>query len=131
MRKTCVLLLLILVSACASAGSKSSAESRTSRDLITRVQIEESNAANAYDLIQRARPEVLRPRGQTSIRSGPELPVVYVDGVRRGSPETLKQIRLTELDEIRFVSGTDATTRYGTGHGGGVIEIKTRHGQIG
>lgn len=131
MRKTGVMLLVILLSGCGSGGVKSSEAGRPNRDLITRAQLEESTATNVYDLVMRARPEVLRTRGTTSVRNSREIAVVYVDGVRRGSPEILKQLRLSEVEEIRFVNGPDATTRYGTGHGGGAIEIKTRFLQVG
>lgn len=119
---------LIAVTAC-SGKQSSSTGTRSSRDLITRAQIEQLNATDGYDIVQRLRSDVLRPRGATSIRSGPEMAVVYVDGVRRGTPDVLRQIRANEIEEIRFVSGTDATTRYGTDHGGGAIEVKTRSGR--
>lgn len=131
MRKTGILMLLIMLCGCGSGGVKSSEAPRSNRDLITRAQLEESTATNVYDLIQRARPEVLRTRGTTSIRNDRQIAVVYVDGVRRGSPDILKQFRLSDVEEVRFVNGPDATTRYGTGHGGGAIEIKTRIVQVG
>jgi hypothetical protein len=49
--------------------------------------------------------------------------------VRRGGPEALRQIRIQELEEIRFISATDATTRWGTDHAGGAIEVKLRRGK--
>lgn len=131
MRRIPWIVVVVLLTACSSTGVKSSAEPRGSRDVITREQLAESSAANVYDHIHRARPEALRARGQSSIRGGAEMPVVYIDGVRRGAPELLRQIRLNDVEEIRFVNGTDASTRYGLGHGGGVIDVRTRQGQRG
>jgi hypothetical protein len=39
---------------------------------------------------------------------------------------TLQQIRAIDVQEIRYLSATEATTPYGTGHVGGVIEVTTR-----
>ena len=118
---------LVVLAGC-SAGSGGTEAPRLRRDIITRGQIEEMNATDAFDVVQRVRPEFLRQRGQSSITGGEQLAVVYVDGVRRGGPEILRSLRTNEVEEIRFVNGTDATTRYGTDHGGGAIEVKSRRG---
>ena len=54
---------------------------------------------------------------------GPQDVVVYVDQTRMGGPNTLAQIPITDVKEIQHLSGTDATQRYGTGHGSGVIIV--------
>ena len=129
MRNVIPVVALVLTAACASGGAQS-AGPRVSRDLIVRAQIEQMNAQDAYEIVRRMRPEYLREqRGAASINSTtPLLAVVYIDGVRRGGPDVLRGMRPVEVEEIRFLSGTDATTRYGTDHGGGAIEIKSRHG---
>jgi hypothetical protein len=122
---------LVLSAACAAGGSGNAASPRSNRDLIVRSQIEQMSVQDAYEIVQRLRPEYLREqRGAASInRTSPLLAVVYIDGVKRGGPDTLRGLRPVEVEEIRFMSGTDATTRYGTDHGGGVIEVKSRHGR--
>jgi hypothetical protein len=55
----------------------------------------------------------------------PEPLIVYLNGVNAGGIGILEQIRAAEVREIRYVNGRDATTRYGTGHGGGVLEVRT------
>jgi hypothetical protein len=127
MRTMLSIAALVVLAGC-SAGTGGTEAPRLRRDLITRGQIEEMNATDAFDVVQRIRPEFLRQRGQSSITGGEQLAVVYVDGVRRGGPEILRTLRTNEVEEIRFVSGTDATTRYGTDHGGGAIEVKSRRG---
>jgi hypothetical protein len=57
------------------------------------------------------------------------MPLVYVNGVRYGEPQTLRNLRVQEVEEIRFISATDATTRWGTGHTGGVIEVMLRRSE--
>ena len=118
------LIVVVLLAACGGAGRQTTP--RSNRDVITREQIDQAQTSDAYILIQRLRPDYLRPRGGPSINRGAPLAVVYVDGVRRGDPGVLRNIRPDDVQEIRFHSSSDATTRWGTDHAGGVIEVLTR-----
>ena len=40
-----------------------------------------------------------------------------------GGPDMLQQIPITEFKEIRYLSATDATQRFGTGHTAGAIIV--------
>jgi hypothetical protein len=40
-----------------------------------------------------------------------------------GGPGTLAQIPITDVKEIQYLNGPDATQRYGTGHGSGAIIV--------
>lgn len=121
-----LILVLPLLLACGGRAANP-ASPRPNRDVVTREQIDQSAATDGYTLVQRMRPDYLRPqRGATSIRSPAQNAVVYVDGVRRGGPDVLRSLRTNDLEEIRFITGRDATTRWGTDHGGGVIDITTR-----
>ena len=51
---------------------------------------------------------------------------VYVDGARFGGIESLSLIQATPILEIRFLSASEATSRFGTGNSGGAIVITTR-----
>jgi len=114
---------LAWLAACASGGSGPAGR----RDVITYEQIQNVNVSTAMEVIERLRPEYVRGRGRTSF-DGPDtqLPVVYVDGVRAGGVDALRNISAHDVREIRYVNATDATTRYGTGHTGGVIEVRIR-----
>ncbi|HEX7048569.1 MAG TPA: TonB-dependent receptor plug domain-containing protein [Longimicrobiales bacterium] len=118
-------LLLASLAACASAPGGGSAGG--SRDVLTAAEISEHpDIRNAYDAVQRLRPLFLRQRGQTSIRNyGADQIKVYVDGVQAGGIEFLRQINITAVKVIRYLDARDATTRYGPGHAGGVIEVTT------
>lgn len=117
MRATLWLGLLAGAVAASAACAAASSSGRTSggRDVITREEFGGLVEANAYDAIQRLRPWWLRAQ-----RGGQE-PVVYLDNVRYGELDALRMVALENLREIRFISSTDATTRWGTGHTGGVI----------
>jgi outer membrane cobalamin receptor len=119
------LLLCLTLAGCATSNPTRSA---TSSDVISRADIEASSAANAYELVQELRPQFLRRRGQTSMRDpGSGYPVVYINDVRHGSLDVLYTIRLEEIDEIRYIGSSDATTRWGTGHTGGVIQVRANY----
>jgi hypothetical protein len=93
-------------------------------------EVERSTATNAYDLVSQARPNWLRGRGAPNLRGAPEvLPVVYIGTTRQGSAETLRAISIQGIQELRYINATSATTRYGEGHGGGVIEVVIRRRQ--
>lgn len=93
-------------------------------DLLTRADFEQTNANNAFEAIERLRPQWLRRRTTSSVTQ-PEgdYPLVYVDNVRAGDINVLPTIPIDDIGQIRFVNPADATTRWGTGVTGGVIEI--------
>lgn len=138
-----VLALLVLVAAgCASGGAAAStagegAEAQAARpvrgtlNLIPSAEVEAAGGdiLNAYDLVYRLRPSMMRYRNQTagSTSTGEVTgPVAYVDDVRLGALELLRTVMRASVKEIRFVSPTDATTRWGTGHSNGVVQVITK-----
>ena len=50
-------------------------------------------------------------------------PVVYVSWIRRGELRTLQNVNLDQVLRVEFIDALDATTRFGTGHSGGVIMV--------
>jgi hypothetical protein len=90
-------------------------------NFITYDQIAPLNVSNAADAIRRLRPNWLRSRAGIT-----EGPVVYVDAARRGGTRVLTTVSVEMIEDIRYLSGPDATTRLGTGHRGGAILIRTR-----
>lgn len=100
--------------------------SRVTPNLITREQLAGLEAISAYDAIQRLRPTWLQSRGPTSLSGGPTLPRVHINQSRSGSIDELRTIPVTEVERMEFKSASDATTEYGTGYPGGVIEVATR-----
>lgn len=119
------LLALLTLVACATT---TPARRGASSDILTLEEIQVSRAGNAYELLQELRPQFLRSRGAISVndpRAG--YPVVYVNDVLHGDLETLRSILVREIDEIRYISASDATTRWGTGHTGGVIQVRANY----
>jgi outer membrane receptor for ferrienterochelin and colicin len=122
-----VLFLASLVAwGCASSGNATS-RPMGSRNLITRGELEEMPALTAREAIERLHRDWLRGRtGTLRTATGRRYPEVFVDGRPFGSLDALSQFTTESIEEIRFISGPDATTRYGTGYPAGIIEIIIR-----
>ena len=107
--------------ACTSgSGGTAGSGTRSDPDLITREDLASVIAVTAYDAIQRLRPRWLQRTGRRGV------PRVVVARTQRTDVYELQRIRADDVESIRFVSGPDATTRYGTGFGGGAIEVTLR-----
>lgn len=114
------LVAVLLVTACAVSGTR-----RSSGSVLTRDEISSANGATAFEVLQELRPHFLRGRGPASgMNPTAAYPTVYVNDFRAGGLDALRSIRVAEIEEIRFISGSDATTRWGTGHGAGVIQVR-------
>lgn len=96
-------------------------------NLITQAEIEYANVGTAYEAIQRLRPRMLQRRLGSSTDKGEagEI-VVYLDEAKYGYPDQLNSIVASTIREIRYYSPSDATTKWGTGHTEGVIQVLTK-----
>lgn len=142
MRISTVIASLALVAGCASATAGPGGKN-VDRNLITADEIRGSSATNAYDVIARLRPQFLRTRGtiptggmtsrndagssQQGQLAGTVQIAVYLDDTVIGSVDALKQIESSAIEEIRYYSAADATTKWGTGNSAGAIQVITRH----
>ena len=127
-------LVVAVSSGCASGGASSGTSARSSRsqDVIVEAEIASRarDATNALQIIEQLRPQMLRSRGSSSLApsatSDDALPRVYVDDISYGNLNSLSNVNSTSIREIRFIKAGDATTRWGTGHTGGVILVTTK-----
>jgi hypothetical protein len=118
-------LLLVALTACASAGSTPAV--RRDSNLLTQQEIMASNEGNAYDAIASLRPLFLRSRGRTTINAeASDYATVFVDGQRYGDLNSLRGIVASQVIEARYLTGTEAVAKYGMRYGSGVIDIRTR-----
>lgn len=92
---------------------------------ITAVDIQANDGLRtALDAVRALRPQFLRTRPSGSVRNQQPVPiVVYVNGARRGGIAALDQIQARAVIEIYWLSGNDATTRFGTNHESGAILV--------
>lgn len=114
------LVLTLGVAGCAAGSGTRTDGPRGTTTRIIRAELEPVAQLDLFQAVQQLRPNWLRPRaGQTA--------QVLVDGNRQpGGLDNLRQYRAAEVEELRFLSSSDATTRYGTGFDGGAILITTR-----
>jgi hypothetical protein len=96
-------------------------------DVLTEDEFAGSAATDAYRLVQQYRPQWLRSRSPLTVLDPNAGQVqVFVNDVRWGHVSLLRDIRAQEVVEMRYLSAWEATSRYGTTHGGGVIAVQTR-----
>jgi len=120
-----LMLLLLGLAACASAGGGGGGGGGAG-NAITREMIDNPSSQNAFTIVQRFRPRWLSPRTQGTIANPePSFAQVYVDDVRFGPIDSLHRIDGTQIELIEYLSGLDATTRFGVGHDGGAIMVWT------
>jgi hypothetical protein len=119
-----LLAVAILLAACATTARE---RSGGDRNRITADQIEAvtSQYSTAYEVVQNLRPLWLRKRGATSFSRETDI-AVYIDGARYGTPDDLRRLSILSVGSMRFLSPSEATNRYGTGHTHGAILVRTK-----
>ena len=128
--------------------------SSSSRYILVQADLEKAKAENAYDAINKLRPEFLRGRNentsfvQQSIKGGSKDPgaassapssavggatltsaatvMVYKDNVRLSGVDDLRQIQLSTIREIRYLPGPEAVIRFGTNNSAGAILVTSK-----
>jgi hypothetical protein len=125
-------IFLITSTACASSGGPKATTQESSRDRVTSVEINATPASNAYDLVNRLRPQWLRSTGTSSMGGGTIASmqtIIYLDGSKIGGIESLKSISSTGIQSLEWISSTRAPivfTDIGSDPVNGVISIKTK-----
>jgi hypothetical protein len=127
MRMRAAMIVLVGAGLMACAGGGRGGERAGTGNIITLEQLSMYPNATAYEIVQRFRPRFLQRRGQTSISNQESpYPLVYMDGMRRGTIDELRRIPSLSIEVIEYITPADATTRWGTGHTAGVIHLTSR-----
>ena len=101
---------------------------RSARNVITKEEIDSTSASSVYDLIARLHADYLKDRGKISIKTNVrERAVVFVNDQEYGIPETMRNLQPGRFMEIRYYSGTEAVSKFGSQYGGGVIQLISRN----
>ncbi len=135
-RRCAYVVLALVVSACASSPDTpfggefetSAAASQGNSRLIVRAQLERLAGQSAWRAVETLNPRWLRSRS-VSVNYGPSYARVVVDGTARGELRELRRLFSDNIETLRYLSAPDATTKYGTGYPGGVIEVSTIRGR--
>jgi len=105
---------------------------RTGRLLIASSELRRSIATNALEAVELDRPEWTKQQHEDEAKRGSQpttLPVeaislvVYVGDEKVGAIETLRDIAIPEVAELRFYDARDARRRWGVEHKYGAIEV--------
>jgi hypothetical protein len=129
LRHPLALCALVAAVACSSAPSHEAAQP-INRSVITDAEIPTSGTESAFDLIQRIRPEYLRPKptqtymGAKSNEAPP--PALVFNGQRLGDVGDLRQVPAPSLSYVRYYTIEEGKRKFGMQYGGGVIEIRYR-----
>ena len=119
---TCSLMLLT-AGGCSTSGA-TGARPRKNSAVISTEELRSSPHPSLLAMIRADRPNWLRAT-QTSIRGGPASVTVYQDNFRLGGVELLEMFRPGTLYSVQFYTASEAEGRYGVGHEGGVIHIRS------
>lgn len=84
--------------------------------LITAAELDPARQATVYDAVRQLRPSWLTRsvRG----RSGENTVAVYIDEHFIGTMSALRRIPVSAAEQIRYMSATEAQTRFGDPNGG-------------
>lgn len=119
---------------------RSRTEAPKSGAFIAVEEIRESDARTAWELIYNRRSHWLITRGENSVAEtargetrgdiiyvtpGRDKIIVYMDDVRIGGVEEMRDISADMLTSVRFLDTREATMRYGGGHAHGAILLST------
>ncbi|HUQ19170.1 MAG TPA: hypothetical protein VM099_06120 [Gemmatimonadaceae bacterium] len=103
--------VIALAPACASSGKVG--ETQSSSDFVTSVEIANTQATTAYDLVNRLRPNWLRGGGISSISGGniaSQTTLVYLDGNKIGELDALRSIPSNGIKTMRWLDPARAQT---------------------
>ena len=116
--------MLVGIAACGPVRSMPGGRSGT---VVTRSQILSVTDGTAVSFLRMLRPRWLDARIQaTPANPTPVYARVYLDDLFYGEIDCLYNIPSNSIERIEYLGSLDATTRYGTGHMGGVIKVTTR-----
>jgi hypothetical protein len=105
---------------------------RTGRLLLATAELRHSIATNALEAIELSRPEWLQQQRHDELERGNAAAngpvesvslVVYVGDEKVGAVETLRDIAIPEIAELRYYDARDARRRWGVNHKYGAIEV--------
>jgi hypothetical protein len=105
---------------------------RTGRLLLASAELRRSVATNVLEAVELGRPEWAKQQREDEAKRGSQpstLPVeaislvVYVGDEKVGAFETLRDIAIPEVAELRFYDARDARRRWGIDHKYGAIEV--------
>ena len=126
--------LLLLFSAAVLIGGACASQGRghpSDPNLLTVRDLGQHSDLDALEAIRLLRPRWLSRRslpGPITGGAGESLfPVVVLDGIVHDDLDILDNLSVRDVEEMRYLGGPEATTRFGTGFTNGAILVTTHH----
>lgn len=120
---TGVLLLALFLAGCATGGEERSGGTGA----VTGDQLVETGQTDLLEALRILRPQWLRARSSARLTGERPEVTVFVNETPFGTVGVLSSIPLAAVEEVRYMSASDATTRYGmSGGAAGLILVRTR-----
>jgi hypothetical protein len=117
------LVALLLIPGMACSARQTAVGERVDRNVITQAQIREGGFRNAYEAVEALKAPWLRIRPD-GLNQQREV-LAYLDDIRLGGIQTLKQVLSSEIVLIRYYDSQTAIMRWGVDHSQGVIMVVT------
>lgn len=117
----------LIATACAAAskGDDAASEIQTrDRNVLSGEEMERGagDGADVHEAITKLRPHFLRQRAMV-VNGNREGVKVYVGNTPYGGVDALRGLRAITVRQVRYLTGPEATTLYGTGHGAGALVL--------
>jgi len=125
-----LLISLPMAWACASSGASQAGAARRGHDpnVITAEELQSASGSNLFELVRALRPEWLTPRGTARFNAQGGV-AVYMDRVRMGGVDVLRQVAPSSVVSLRFLGPSEAGAEFGLDVMEGAIQIITRRQQ--
>ncbi|MFL5582119.1 MAG: hypothetical protein ACJ8AO_17270 [Gemmatimonadaceae bacterium] len=114
-------MMVVLTAAACASGSPATSNAphrHTSRTVLTGDEMREARVVNAFEAVERLRPEFMRARGAVPRSPFAQTkPGVFHNGVYLGGLEMLRSFSPLEVVAIRRLSASETTILYGSRYG--------------
>lgn len=126
-RRVSILMIGLFSSGCAAASTSTRPVQNAGRDVITAAEIVASRVTDVYQAVVQLRPEFLRQRRSTAVIAPyrPPQVIVYLDDLEFGGVESMRNIPLMRVRQIRRLRAMEADLRWGGQHPAGAIHVTT------
>ena len=114
---------IVVAGACATPGKAPASQ----HNVVGAEELLRAGDVNLYEALSQLRPAFLRSRGIIPGATSPAAPIqVYIDGMRMGEPDYLRQIVAKNVLEVRFLEPQQAIARFGGNNTGGALIVTLR-----
>jgi len=123
LRLTPALFALAVLTACGGSTGTQTQTTRRSSNIITSEEISSAQVTTLYDAVMRLRPHWLTSGTARGGGGHTDEVQVYLESAHYGTIESLRQLPMDGVQEMRLLSAADATNRFGIGNTSGAIVV--------